>query len=57
MNVEIGKMEHEETTKVGESTKKNRELERILFIVAYYFIHIALNDRRQDRHFMERTYY
>lgn len=43
--------------KAEENGKRDEKMERILFIVAYYFIHIALSDRRQDRHFMERTYY
>lgn len=47
-------MEDEEKSKAR--LGKLKESERILFIVAYYFIHIALNDRRQDRLFMERTY-
>lgn len=31
---------------------KKMKRKKILFIVVYYFIHIALNDRRKDRHFM-----
>lgn len=34
------------------STSQPMTQKKILFIVVYYFIHIALNDRRKDRHFM-----